>query len=89
MSDYMNSDDDRILFEKFYTDNHVMFGESASVLLEALGTMKRNYVWASYRLDGLAKYLKSRNGAASAQILTTTTLLFTLGLSLLGTLFQY
>lgn len=88
MSDYMNSDEDRKLFETFYTEHHERFGDSASILHDAIVTMSSNHDWASRRLDGLGKYLKTRNSAGSSQITTPTMLLLTLALSLLRFLFS-
>lgn len=84
----MNSDEDRKLFETFYTENHERFGDPATILQDAIVTMSSNHDWASRRLDGLEKYLKARNSAGSSQIATPTMLLLTLVLTLLRFLFS-
>lgn len=84
----MNSDEDRKLFETFYNENHERFGDSATILYDALVTMNSNHDWATRRLDGLAKYLNTRNSAGSSQITTPTMLLVTFVLSLLRFLFS-
>ncbi|KAH8417484.1 hypothetical protein KR222_000995, partial [Zaprionus bogoriensis] len=84
MADYFSARDQLELFEKFYTENHALFGSSEEVLQSALSTAEANIQWAEQRLDRLVLYLIVRSGAAATGL--TLSLLLLLLLPLMGLL---
>ncbi|EDW23768.1 GL23792 [Drosophila persimilis] len=70
LAEYFTTREQYQLLSNFYDSNHLLFGQSASVLSKALETVDQNVQWAEMRLDRLAYYLSKRNGGQqSAQVL--------------------
>ncbi|XP_017141911.2 aminopeptidase N [Drosophila miranda] len=70
LAEYFTTREQHQLLSNFYDSNHLLFGQSASVLSKALETVDENVQWAEMRLNRLVYYLSKRNGGQqSAQVL--------------------